>query len=55
MKVKGKSRYVRIVRAMVLKLFDLSSVQFSSVAQSCPTICDPKKKKKIQLEFHHLH
>ena len=31
----------------------LSSVQFSSVAQSCPTLCDPMNRSKPGLPVHH--
>ena len=31
----------------------LSSVQFSSVAQSCPTLCDPMKRSTPGLPVHH--
>ena len=31
----------------------LSSVQFSSVAQSCPTICDPMNRSMPGLPVHH--
>ena len=31
----------------------LSSVQFSSVAQSCPTLCDPMKSSTPGLPVHH--
>ena len=30
-----------------------SSVQFSSVAQSCPTLCDPMNRSTPGLPFHH--
>ena len=30
-----------------------SSVQFSSVAQSCPTLCDPMNRSKPGLPVHH--
>ena len=30
-----------------------SSVQFSSVAQSCPTLCDPKNRSTPGLPFNH--
>ena len=30
-----------------------SSVQFSSVAQSCPTLCDPKNRSTPGLPVHH--
>ena len=32
---------------------DMSSVQFSSVAQSCPTICDPMNRSTPGLPVHH--
>ena len=31
----------------------LSSVQFSSVAQSCPTLCDPRNRSTPGLPVHH--
>ena len=31
----------------------LSSVQFSSVAQSCPTLCDPTNHSTPGLPVHH--
>ena len=34
-------------------LFSLSSVQFSSVAQSCPTLCDPMNRSTPGLPVHH--
>ena len=30
-----------------------SSVQFSSVAQSCPTLCDPMNRSTLGLPVHH--
>ena len=30
-----------------------SSLQFSSVAQSCPTLCDPMNRKTPGLPVHH--
>ena len=30
-----------------------SSVQFSSVAQSCPTLCDPMNRSTPGLPVHH--
>ena len=30
-----------------------SSVQFSSVAQSCPTLCDPMNRRTPGLPVHH--
>ena len=32
-----------------------SSVQFSSVAQSCPTLCDPMNRSMPGLPVHHQH
>ena len=34
-------------------LFIISSVQFSSVAQSCPTLCDPMNHSTPGLPVHH--
>ena len=34
-------------------IFVLSSVQFSSVAQSCPTLCDPMNRSTPGLPGHH--
>ena len=34
-------------------LIYISSVQFSSVAQSCPTICDPMNRSRPGLPVHH--
>ena len=31
----------------------LNSVQFSSVAQSCPTLCDPMNRSMPGLSVHH--
>ena len=35
------------------KPFQFSSVQFSSVAQSCPTLCDPMNHSMPGLHVHH--
>ena len=32
---------------------DIVSVQFSSVAQSCPTLCDPMNRSTPGLPVHH--
>ena len=34
-------------------LIQFSSVQFSSVAQSCPTLCDPMNRSTPDLPVHH--
>ena len=31
----------------------ITSVQFSSVAQSCPTLCDPMNRSTLGLPVHH--
>ena len=36
-----------------LKCLQFSSVQFSSVAQSCPTLCDPMNRSTPGLPVHH--
>ena len=36
-----------------VKRFSFSSVQFSSVAQSCPTLCNPMKCSMPGLPVHH--
>ena len=41
-------------RAIVkLKTKTKTSVQFSSVAQSCPTLCDPMNRSTPGLPVHH--
>ena len=34
-------------------MWTLLSVQFSSVAQSCPTLCDPMNRSTPGLPIHH--
>ena len=36
-----------------LRSFQFRSVQFSSVAQSCPTLCDPMNRSTPGLPVHH--
>ena len=36
-----------------IKLLDDSSVEFSSVAQLCPTLCDPMNHSAPGLPVHH--
>jgi len=38
---------------LVIYLMYSSSVQFSSVAQSCPTLCDPMNRSTPDLPVHH--
>ena len=44
----------RAVRRLVYIVWD-ASVQFSSVAQSCPTLCDPMNRSTPGLPVHHHH
>ena len=37
------------------RVIQFSSVQFSSVAQSCPTLCDPMNCSTPGLPVHHQH
>ena len=39
--------------ALKLSPCNISSVQFSSVAQSCPTLCDPMNRSMPGLPVHH--
>ena len=41
------------VAAMIFLGLQLCSVQFSSVAQSCPTLCDPMNRSTPGLPVHH--
>ena len=43
------------VRCMERVTWKLSSVQFSSVAQSCPTLCDPMNCSTPGLPVRHQH
>ena len=38
---------------LIYQHWDQSSVQFSSVAQSCPTLCDPMNRSTPGLPVHH--
>ena len=48
--MKQFSTHTQRVRLMEEKI---SSVQFSSVAQSCPTLCDPMNRSTPGLPIHH--
>ena len=49
----GKKDYARNYLKTESILFCFSSVQFSSVAQSCPTLCDPMNCSTPGLPVHH--
>ena len=49
----GERIHIEIFRDWVLHWNKLCSVQFSSVAQSCPTLCDPMNRSTPGLPVHH--
>ena len=57
MKVKeesGKvSLHLNIQKTKIMAFSPISSIQFSSVTQLCPTLCDPMNRSKPDLPFHH--
>ena len=57
MKVKEESEKVglklNIQKTNIMASSPISSVQFSSVAQSCPTLCDPMNSSMPSLPVHH--
>ena len=52
-KTKSLTRQTFVGKAMSLLFNMLFSVQFSSVAQSCPTLCDPMNRSMPGLPVHH--
>ena len=57
MKVKEESEKVglklNIQKTKIMATGPITSVQFSSVAQSCPTLCDPMNRSTPGLPVHH--
>ena len=47
---KLKKREVKVIEK---EIFLVVSVQFSSVTQSCPTLCDPMNHSMSGLPVHH--
>ena len=45
--------YILLLLTVVLSAQELASVQFSSVAQSCPTLCNPMSPSTPGLPVHH--
>ena len=43
---------VRLMESLGFEVLD-DSVQFSSIAQSCPTLCDPMNRSTPGLPIHH--
>ena len=52
-KIRSTRQAKRILRIQVKGLFQFSSVQFSSVAQSYQTLCDPMNHSTPGLPVHH--
>ena len=55
---KKRCSTILVIREMQMKSRDItphffSSVQFSSFAQSCPTLCDPMNRSTPGLPVHH--
>ena len=51
---RGSSRSLHICTVLWCQYFlEEKSVQFSSVAQSCPTLCDPMNRSTPGLPVHH--
>ena len=48
-----KTQTATFVASSLLSQKPFSSVQFSSVAQSCPTLCDPMNRSTPGLPVHH--
>ena len=57
MKLKEESEKaglkLNIQKLKIMASGPISSVQFSSVAQSCPTLCDPMNRSMPGLPVHH--
>ena len=45
--------YLLLLKADMSELTSISSVQSSSVAQLCPTLCDPMNRSTPGLPVHH--
>ena len=43
----------RKILGQIVKLVPFSSIQFASVAQSCPTLCDPMNRSMPGVPVHH--
>ena len=50
---KVKSLLFNMLSRLVINFLPRSSVQFSSVTQSCPTLCDPMNCSTPELPVHH--
>ena len=50
---KGLDLIDRVPEELWMKVHNIVSVQFSSVTQSCPTLCDPMNHRTPGLPVHH--
>ena len=50
---KKTSNFASLTMLKRLIVWIISSVQFSSVAQSCPTLCDPMNHRTPDFPVHH--
>ena len=57
MKVKEESKKAGLKlntqKTKIMAFSPISSIQFSSVTQLCPTLCDPMNRSTPDLPFHH--
>ena len=49
----GEKRYRKNFTTLQRRMLTAASVQFSSAAQSCPTLCDPMNRSTPGLPVHH--
>ena len=49
----GSCKFKHITYEPAISFIGIYSVQFSSVAQSCPTLCDPMNLSTSGLPVHH--
>ena len=50
---KGMKQHKKILHDKAIFTHHIFSVQFSTVAQSCPTLCDPMNRSMPGLPVHH--
>ena len=51
--IRGRDQYFTYIHTYIYIYIVFNSVQFSSVAQSCPTLCDPMNRSMPGLPVHH--
>ena len=50
---EAENAFQEFVKSQSMDFYAISSVQFSSVAQSCPTLCHPMNRSMPGLPVHH--